>query len=57
MFYFKLVTLLKFDFNMDVPNQPKKFKFPKRFFGTKKLNTGHSTCNDSKVTCGFTMKG
>ena len=56
MFYFKLVTLLKFDFNMNVPNQPKSFKFPKRFFGAKKLNRGHSTRNDSKVTRGFTMK-
>jgi len=29
MYYFKLVTLLKFYFKMDVPNQ------------AKKLNTGH----------------
>ena len=56
MFYFKLVTLLKFDFNMNVPNQPKSFKFPKRSFGTKKLNIGHSTRNGSKVTRCFTMK-
>jgi len=56
MYYFKLVTLLKFDFKMDIPNQPKSFKFPKRSFGAKNLNTGHSTHNDSKVTRGFTMK-
>ena len=56
MYYFKLVTLLKFVFKMDVPNQPKSFKFPKRYFGAEKLNTWHSTRNGSKVTRGFTMK-
>ena len=56
MYYFKLVTLLKFDFKMDVQNQPKSFKFQKRSFGAKKLNTGHLTRNGSKVTRGFTMK-
>ena len=35
MYYFKLVTI-KFDFKMDVPNQPKSYKFPKRSFGTRK---------------------
>ena len=55
MYYFKLVTL-KLDFKKDIQNQPKKFKFPKRSFGTKKLNTWHSTRNGSKVTRGFTMK-
>ena len=44
MYYFKLVTL-KIDFKMDVPNQPKSFKFPKR--SLNKLNTGHSTRNGS----------
>ena len=34
MYYFKLVTL-KFDFKMDVPNQPNSFKFSKRYFGAK----------------------
>ena len=42
MFYFKLVTL-KFDFKMDVLNQPKSYKFPKR--SLNKLNTGHLTRN------------
>ena len=55
MYYFKLVTL-KFDFKMDVPNQPKSFKFPKRSLAVKKLNTGHLPHNGSKVTRGFTMK-
>jgi len=54
MYYVELVTL-KFDFKMDVPNQPKSFKFPKRSFGAKILNIGHSTRNGSKVTRGFTM--
>ena len=43
MYYFKLVTLLKFDFKMDVQNQPKSFKFQKRSFGAKK--TEHRAFN------------
>jgi len=54
MYSFKLVTLKWC--HIEVPNQPKSFKFTKRSFGTKKLNTGHSTRNGSKVTRGFTMK-
>jgi len=34
MYYFTLVTL-KFDFKKDVPNQPKRFKFPKRSLALK----------------------
>jgi len=43
MFYFKLVTLLKFDFKLDDANQPKSFKFPKRSFGANK--TEHRAFN------------
>jgi len=43
MYDFKLVTLLKFDFKIDVPNQLKSFKFPKRYFGAKK--TEHRSFN------------
>ena len=60
MYYFKLVTLLKFDLEMDVPNQPKSFKFPKRSFGTKKTEhrsfnsqwfQSHSWLHYEKVNC------
>ena len=53
MYYFKRFTL-NFDFKVGVPNQPKRFKFPKK--NTKTLNIWHSTRNGSKVTCGFIMK-
>ena len=43
MYYLKLVTL-KFDFKIDIPRD---------LLALKKLNTGHSTRNSSKVTCGF----
>jgi len=46
MYNLKLVTL-KFDFKIDVPRD---------LLALKKLNTGHSTRNGSKVTRGFTMK-
>ena len=39
MYYFKLVTLIKFDFKMDITS----FKFPKRSFGAKK--TEHRAFN------------
>ena len=55
MYYFKLVTF-KFDFKMDVANKPKSVKFPQRYFGIKKMNTGHSTRNGTKFTRGFTMQ-
>jgi len=56
MYYFKLVDTLKFDFKMDVTNQPQSFTFQRDLVALKKLNTGHSTRSDRKVTHDFTMK-
>ena len=59
MYYFKLVTL-KFDFKMDVPNQPNSFKFSKRYFGAKETEhiafnsqwfQSHSWLHYEEVNC------
>ena len=39
MYYFKLITFIKFDFKMDLPNQPKSFIFPMRSFSARAFNS------------------
>ena len=56
MYYFKLVDTLKFDFKMDVTISLKVLLSQRDLEALKKLNTGHSTRNDRKVTHDFTMK-
>ena len=56
MYYFKRFTL-NFDFKVGVPNQPKRFKFPKRTLKTEHMAfnsqwfQSHSWLHYEEVNC------
>jgi len=52
MYYFKLVTLLKFYFKMDVPNQAKKTEH--RAFNSQRFQN-HSWLHYEEVNCAYLL--